>query len=40
MRYIIKMCKRCAGTKVVARRGSPIDYVVCPRCAGSGGKTR
>jgi DnaJ-class molecular chaperone len=39
MRWIIKYCQRCGGAKVVARRGSPIKYVTCPRCSGSGGKT-
>lgn len=37
---IIKLCRRCLGTGWVARRGKPVIYCKCPRCAGKGGKTQ
>jgi DnaJ-class molecular chaperone len=36
---LLKYCRRCGGTGVVARlRGKSIKYEKCPRCAGKGGK--
>lgn len=37
MRTVIKYCKRCGGTGVLARCNPSINYVTCTRCSGRKG---